>query len=321
MSPRVTQWCFFSSAQTSSGGSTTSALSRATATFSVTIRPKSRSSGSDDVAITATPAIAVQRGDDERAAGPRRGHVDRGRGEQPAPALLDEAQQDQRRELGARRDHERSADRRHRAQLEAEHVREQRRGADRDQHRHEREQRADDAAQPDHEEHEDEEDREVGQQDPVRLEVVEQADADDREARRRGARRPSGGFVVVADLADDDRALVEAARAGAEDEVQRAGRRVRGRELDVSRRDVVRGLHLLAGRRDVGRAGDVAQVADDLDDARCRSAASPGTSASCSRVNVVEEADGLVVEVVVRLHEHAELARRAGLLVDDVRGP
>ena len=40
-------------------------------------------------------------------------------GVSPASSLLDEAQQDQRRELGARRDHERSADRGHRAQLEA----------------------------------------------------------------------------------------------------------------------------------------------------------------------------------------------------------
>ena len=35
-------------------------------------------------------------------------------------AFLDEPQQDQRRELGARRDHERPADRGHRAELEAE---------------------------------------------------------------------------------------------------------------------------------------------------------------------------------------------------------
>ena len=56
-SPRDTQ--FRRSAHTSIGGSTTSALKRATATFSATISPKSCNSGSDDVAITATPAIAV----------------------------------------------------------------------------------------------------------------------------------------------------------------------------------------------------------------------------------------------------------------------
>ena len=47
------------SAQTSSGGSTTRALSRATATFIATTLPKSRSSGSDENDSTATPAIAV----------------------------------------------------------------------------------------------------------------------------------------------------------------------------------------------------------------------------------------------------------------------
>ena len=54
------------------------------------------------------------------------------------------------------------------------------------------------------EEHEDEEDREVGQQGPVRLEVVEQTDADHGETRRRradAARR----LDSVADLAHDDR--------------------------------------------------------------------------------------------------------------------
>ncbi len=44
-----------------------------------------------------------------------------------------------------------------------------------------------DAAQPDREEQEHEQDREVGEQDAVGLEVVEQADADDREPRRRRA--------------------------------------------------------------------------------------------------------------------------------------
>ena len=131
-------------------------------------------------------------------------------------------------------------------------VGEQRRGADRDQHRHEREQRPDDAAQPDREEQEDEEDREVGEQDPVRLEVVEQADADDREARRRRA--------------DARRRL--APSCGSRARPRPRGRRARsvrcGRsrfsapvpafavdELDVLRRDVVRGLHLVAGGREV----------------------------------------------------------------------
>ena len=115
MSPRDTQLRL--SAHTSIGGSTTSALSSATATFIATMRPKSRSSGSDENESTATPAIAVSAGHDERAAGPRRGDVDRLPRLEPAAALLDEAQQDQRRELGARRDHERPADRGHRAQL------------------------------------------------------------------------------------------------------------------------------------------------------------------------------------------------------------
>ncbi len=57
MSPRDTQLRL--SAQTSSGGRTTSALSSATATFIATIRPKSRRSGSDENDRTATPAIAV----------------------------------------------------------------------------------------------------------------------------------------------------------------------------------------------------------------------------------------------------------------------
>ena len=68
---------------------------------------------------------------------------------EPAAPLLEEAQQDQRRELGARGDHERSADRRHRAELEVEPPRDERRRAHGDEHRHQRQQRADDAAQPD----------------------------------------------------------------------------------------------------------------------------------------------------------------------------
>ena len=57
-SPRDTQ--LRRSAHTSIGGSTTSALSRATATFMATMIPKSRNSGSDEVAMTATPAMAVR---------------------------------------------------------------------------------------------------------------------------------------------------------------------------------------------------------------------------------------------------------------------
>ena len=151
-----------------------------------TMRPKSRSSGSDENESTATPAIAVRPDTTKARPGARGGDVDRLLRLEPAPPLLDEAQQDQRRELGACRDDERPADGRHRAELEAERVRDERRDADRDQHRHEREQRPDDRAQPDGEEEEDEEDREVGELDAVRLEVVEQADADDREPRRRG---------------------------------------------------------------------------------------------------------------------------------------
>ena len=73
---------------------------------------------------------------------------------------------------------------------------------------HEREQRADDAAQPDGQEEEHEEDREVGELDAVRLEVVEQADADDREARRRGP-DPGRRVGVVAQRPDDRGAGVE----------------------------------------------------------------------------------------------------------------
>ena len=58
MSPRDTQ--FRLSAQISIGGSTTSALSSATATFMATMRPKSRNSGSDENESTATPAMAVR---------------------------------------------------------------------------------------------------------------------------------------------------------------------------------------------------------------------------------------------------------------------
>lgn len=48
------------SAQTSIGGSTTRALSSATATFMPTIQPKSRNSGIEENEITATPEIAVK---------------------------------------------------------------------------------------------------------------------------------------------------------------------------------------------------------------------------------------------------------------------
>ncbi len=56
--PRDTQLRL--SAHTSNGGSTTRALSRAIATFSATMRPKSRNSGSDENDNTATPAMAVR---------------------------------------------------------------------------------------------------------------------------------------------------------------------------------------------------------------------------------------------------------------------
>ena len=176
--------------------------------------------------MTATPAIAVSA--ETMNARPVReaGNVHGLPRRQAAVALLDEAQQDQRRELGARRDDEWTADRGHRAQLEVKRVGEQRRRADRDQHRDERQQRADDAAQPDGEEQEHEEDREVREQDAVRFEVVEQADADDREARRRGphvapADAPSRGSP------HDRGPRVETARAGAEDDVHRVGVRPR----------------------------------------------------------------------------------------------
>ena len=55
--PRETQ--LYLSAHTSIGGNTTSALSSAIATLSATIWPKSCRSGNDEVAITATPEIAV----------------------------------------------------------------------------------------------------------------------------------------------------------------------------------------------------------------------------------------------------------------------
>ena len=57
-SPRVTQPR--SSAHTSMGGRNTSADSSATVTFMATMAPKSRSSGSDEKAMTATPEMAVR---------------------------------------------------------------------------------------------------------------------------------------------------------------------------------------------------------------------------------------------------------------------
>ena len=193
-SPRDTQLRW--SAHTSIGGRNTRALSRATATFMATMIPKSRSSGSDEVAITPTPAMAVMA--DTMKARPVRagGDVDRRLRARAPPPLLDEPQEDQRGELGAHRHHERTADGGHRAELEVERVGHERRGAHRDQHRHHRQQRPHDAAQPHREEEEHEQDRQVGEQDPVRLEVVEQADADHRQARRRGRRRPRGGSTV-----------------------------------------------------------------------------------------------------------------------------
>ena len=64
---------------------------------------------------------------------------------------------------------------------------------DRDQHRHQRQQRPDDRAEPDREEEEHEQDREVGELDAVRLEVVEQPDADDREAATAWPGSPRAG--------------------------------------------------------------------------------------------------------------------------------
>ena len=82
------------------------------------MRPKSRSSGSDENESTATPAIAVSA--DTMNARPVREAATSTAccGSRPRVALLDEAQQDQRRELGAGGDDQRPADRGHRAQLE-----------------------------------------------------------------------------------------------------------------------------------------------------------------------------------------------------------
>ena len=216
--PRDTQLC--RSAQTSIGGSTTSALSSATATLTATMMPKSRSSGSDDARQHGDTGDRGERRHDERAAGPRRRDVDRLlRGSRPRRRSSTNRKQDQRRELGTRRDHEWSADRGHRTQREAGEVREQRRGPDRDQHRHERQQRSDDRPQPDREEEEHEDDREVGEQDPVRLEVVEQTDAHHREPRRRRADARAAAATLLADLLHHDRALGERRRGGGEDQV------------------------------------------------------------------------------------------------------
>ena len=126
-SPRDTQ--LRRSAHTSIGGRTTSALEQRDRDVERDDLPKSRSSGNDDVAITATPEIAVSA--DTMNARPVRDAATSiaSRGCGPAPAFLDEAQQDQRRELGAGGDDERTADRGHRAQLEVERVGEQRRRA------------------------------------------------------------------------------------------------------------------------------------------------------------------------------------------------
>ena len=72
--PRETQLRL--SAQASIGGSTTSALSSATATFIATMRPKSRSSGNDENDSTATPGDRGQARDHEGAPGPRGRDVD-----------------------------------------------------------------------------------------------------------------------------------------------------------------------------------------------------------------------------------------------------
>ena len=189
--PRETQLRL--SAHTSIGGRTTSALSSAIATLSATIWPKSCSSGSDDVAMTATPEIAVSA--DTMKARPVRDAATSiaSRGGRP------------RRRSSTKRSRISDVNSVHAAttsgpptaviglSLRLERVREQRRRADRDQHRHERQQRADDAAQPDRQEQEHEEDRDVGEDHAVRLEVVEQADADDRETRRSGARSSPAG--------------------------------------------------------------------------------------------------------------------------------
>ena len=83
------------SAHTSIGGSTTSALNSATVTLRPTTMPKSRSNGSDDVAMTATPVIAVSADTKNARARARRGDFDRGTRRVTALPLLDEAQQDQ----------------------------------------------------------------------------------------------------------------------------------------------------------------------------------------------------------------------------------
>ena len=221
--PRDTQ--LRRSAQTSIGGRTTSALSSATATLSATICAEVAQERQRRGRDHGDAGDRGERRHDERAPSARRGLVHRLSRRRAAPSLLHEAQQDQRRELGAGGDDERASDRGHRAQLEAERVREQRRRADGDQHGDEREQRPDDAAQPDREEHEDEQNREVRQHDAVRVEVVEQPDADDREARRRRPDRPRGGLDGRADLAHDLRARASsAARPGAEDDVHRRAR-------------------------------------------------------------------------------------------------
>ena len=127
---------------------------------------------------------------DEGSAGSCGGDVDRLPRPQPAPAFLEIAQQDQRRELRTRRHDERTTDRGDRAQLQIEGVRDERRRAHGDGDRYQRQQRADDAAQSDRQEQADEQHRQVRQQDAVGLEVLQQTYAHDRETRMGWPSRP-----------------------------------------------------------------------------------------------------------------------------------
>ena len=162
-----------------------------------------------------------------------------------------------------------------------------------DEHRHQRQQRAHDAAQPDGEEDADEE-RSTGRSAALRLPVRFSSRPTPTTARPDGvALTPSGGCRVVADLVDDDLALLERAGAVAVDEVQRArlrsGRRRLRRGRSRARRSTGGCPRAPRRRRRARRRGDVHDVgAGHLDQVVHRWSTRLDAPSSCSgwRVDV-----------------------------------
>jgi hypothetical protein len=144
----------------------------------------------------AEPANEREPGGDEGTADARHPRRHRGPGRRAPAAFLDVAGHDEHRELGPHRDHEWPRHGGQRRQLDAERGDGERREADGRRHRHDHQQRPDEAALGQHQPGQDERQRRQRQRPAPGLQPVHQLDPDDGQAG--GRRRDSGRRRQVA---------------------------------------------------------------------------------------------------------------------------